>query len=652
MMMKPPYPPNFPPHCPPSGINNPQAIDFNDLAHYDTRIKQYIDEHDDQIKENSYTKSEIDNRFNGVPTKEEFLVFNSALTELSNEQATTKEAVKSLQDSTVRQEDLIHETSQSVTNVAVNVSANSARIEGLNTRLTTAESQLQDATKDVKEVKNTLEDNYLTSDQTRREISDLRAELLGLDVSDAYNSFREIQDHLKDQDRQIVNLTDGMRNCATKESVSELEVRVQDLEKNDHVTSAELTTILNGYATKSELYSATSDLSKQITDIATETARQDAKIQAAESNISKVEKSISDTVAELNKLEETVSSITSNSFDTYATKEALNQINSNLTSQIKVVATAVSKKASQENVNAISDRVTVLESQDHISEADVNEKISHLATKSELLETDLKLTTDVIANKTDIEHIKDDLSKAENILSTQTDAIYQNHLDIDAVKSDLNKYATKSYVDSLIGTGTGSNNVLFTNGEKVGISLGGFSAGDSVSGMTIKQILTKLLQISSVTPDVPDDPSEPDTPDFSETVQTIVDNKLPVYDLANDGTLVEKQFIENYWTVAEAKPDSTETCFYHIKNSSGDVIESGYQVNVALQQLDWLTVAIPDIITDFHVEQYDVMLGDWSIPNWTLVKTDKYEVPGNNVYTVPEQYQVASGITIRIVINN
>lgn len=365
MMIKPPYPPSFPPECPPPMPNNPQAIDFDDLAHYDTRIKQYIDERDAAIKENVYSKSDIDGMLKDWVTEEELQGVQEKVTDLSIQLSSQTTLLKSVKEDVDRHESLIHELDNKLEDISEKVCYTTATIESINNEL-----------------------------------------------------------------------------------------------------------------------------------------------------------------IELNKRSD-----------------------------------------------------------------------SH-----------------------------DEL-------------IYKNHLDIDSIKEN---YATKSFVDDALKDLDILNNVLFTDGEVAGVTLGGFTAGESLGELNIKQILSKLLCVG---------PYAPVKPEFPTVVQQIIDGKLPIYDLSVEGNLLPREFVQTFWTVEQAKQNSTETCLYHIQDDNNKILESGYQINVTLQSRDWLTIAIPDIVTNFHVEQHDSMAGDWSKTNWPLEKTDKYSVPEYDVYTVPENYEIMSGITIRIVIN-
>ena len=99
------------------------------------------------------------------------------------------------------------------------------------------------------------------------------------------------------------------------------------------------------------------------------------------------------------------------------------------------------------------------------------------------------------------------------------------------------------------------------------------------------------------------------------------------------------------------KDNQTDSYFYQILDpATGVAIESGYQIATIYQENDYLTVYIPETVTKFHVEEYSALAGDWSTPNWVLVENPNYHLDGYTAYTVPEEYGITSGITVRIVI--
>ena len=198
-----------------------------------------------------------------------------------------------------------------------------------------------------------------------------------------------------------------------------------------------------------------------------------------------------------------------------------------------------------------------------------------------------------------------------------------------------------------------SNNILFTDNYVVTTPAGGFSENESVQNMTIAQIITKLLGLTLYVPPIP----EIELPDSSpEIAVEIVDKRYPVSVLNEEGKLVAVTNPDDFYRemgIEEAKLDNQEeSFFYQIVDDNGEVVESGYQVSTIYQENDYLTILISNSITNFHVEEYSALAGDWSQPTWKLVENPTYVVDGFTAYTVPEEYGILSGIAIRIVIYN
>ena len=655
MMMKPPFPPNFPPSNPP-GINNPQAIDFNDLAHYDTRIKQYVDEHDASIKENVYTKSEIDVMLQGWATTEELEGVKEKLTVLSIEASSQQALVEAVKEDNIRHETLIQDLENKTAALDVKIGKNETSFECLTEAVKTTKDEIEKISAKVEEDYKTYVDS---------EIQELKEDLLGLDVSEAYNTFREIQDHLISQDNEIQELEDKLSsvlssNYVTEDDLAEFATREQ-LEDLRQDTEAELSRIAKDAEIQQESLEELSASLKD-TDISLTEAKKDIEAVSSKLDSIDTEKASNERVDEISRRLSDVenSSCVSTEYletklQSYAKQSDLASVQSSVThveqklsvAEQHIVGLNNSLIDTHKEIDSVKNSinsygVTIASIDTEVS--NIKERLTSQNNRIAQNHTDIdSLNQRVTTTETNVTNVLEKQASVEAKISAQDQAIYATHLEIDDVKE---RYATKEYVDTVAGLSSSLNNVLFNDGETVGVTLGGFTQGDSISGLTLKQILTKLLLIGSHTPD------EPEVPVLSPVVQQIVDEKLPVHDLDNTGSLVSKEFVENYWTEEQAKQESNETCFYHIQDGSKKVIESGYQVAVAPQSTDWLTVAIPDIVTDFHVEQYDVMLGDWSVPNWNLEKTEKYSVPGCNVYTVPERYGVTSGITIRIVVKD
>lgn len=239
-------------------------------------------------------------------------------------------------------------------------------------------------------------------------------------------------------------------------------------------------------------------------------------------------------------------------------------------------------------------------------------------------------------------------------------------------------YATETYVDEAIKNVTVDTSGLatieqladkadaipFTTTNLVTKPMGSFVIGDDVAGLTIAQILAKLLGLdggSGENPDEPDVPSEPELPDWvpettPENVKDIIRTEQTPYILNGTGELVtEASTTETFcikMTPEESYADSTETCFYQIiDEDTGELLESGYQIATVEDEVEYMTVALPSSITKFHVEQYNPFSSKedkWEKVSYQLIPSASYSIEGYTVYTATNDTD--GGPVIRIVI--
>ena len=242
---------------------------------------------------------------------------------------------------------------------------------------------------------------------------------------------------------------------------------------------------------------------------------------------------------------------------------------------------------------------------------------------------------------------------------------YYTRSEVDNLIPDTTNFATKGEipdVSNLVSRETLSielskkaNDVLFTEDYRVGTPIGLFVADDSVKDLTLSQIISRLLGLTlyvpPVVPGLPENVPE-STP---EEIKNIIVNKLPAYVVDGTGTIVEADY-ETYYkqmTTSESYADSTGNHFYQVVNAeTGELEESGYQVDTIEDEELWMTVAIPNTVTKFHVEQYNSKAtGDdkWQKVTYTLVAESDQPIEGYTVYSVDG---MDGGVTIRIVIDD
>ena len=197
-----------------------------------------------------------------------------------------------------------------------------------------------------------------------------------------------------------------------------------------------------------------------------------------------------------------------------------------------------------------------------------------------------------------------------------------------------------------------ADNVLFTTDKYVTNSIGDFKVGDSVKGLTVAQLFAKLLKLSDTgadLPDVPDTPGEFDSAE--ELVDYLISKRVTMYSQDEQGNLVETPFNSTIWTQSEAAVQMNGiSTIYHIKDETGNIIESGYQEATDYNEEAWLTIALPSEIDNIKVKKYDPDVSNWVEVNWAIIKTEEQFTDGYTVWTVPEEYEVMSGSTYRFVI--
>lgn len=208
-----------------------------------------------------------------------------------------------------------------------------------------------------------------------------------------------------------------------------------------------------------------------------------------------------------------------------------------------------------------------------------------------------------------------------NVSAFSNDAGYLTELPEHAHDQYLTKHQDISGLATVEQLATKADVIPFTEDKFVTKAVGNFAVGDSVKGLSVAEILAKLLGLS----DEPINPDEPDIPDEpTGVVETILANKLPMYQLAGDGVLAELPY--NYITItadeaAASQQKPTQSGFYQIINENGDVIESGYQqIQVKIPNVPFM-IALPNIIdypNQVSAQVYNELQKTWSATSITL----------------------------------
>lgn len=215
--------------------------------------------------------------------------------------------------------------------------------------------------------------------------------------------------------------------------------------------------------------------------------------------------------------------------------------------------------------------------------ATYNEEKSTFALKTELPKD--YLTQDDLAGYSKFSGSYNDLTDKPEIPSIEGFIKLEDVETAGYIKSDaLAGYATETFVTDEINkldipdvsnlatkdeVSVKADSILFTTDKIVNNAVGSFVVGDNVNGMTLSEIISKLLNLSA--------PTGPDVPSGG-VIGDIVNNKTPMYSINGDGNVVQVPYdaVLTY-TVADNNTQPTQSGFYQIVGDNGEVIESGYQ---------------------------------------------------------------------------
>lgn len=248
--------------------------------------------------------------------------------------------------------------------------------------------------------------------------------------------------------------------------------------------------------------------------------------------------------------------------------------------------------------------------------------------------TEAKSYADSLAgNYAAVDHDHNDYAAAthdHNDVYAVVDHTHDSYLTEDA----LNDYATKQFVSDAIETHEGiakkaevaevktvlettvipvvteviplkADEVPFTESTIVKTSVGGFVAGeDDIKGWTIAKIFAKLLGIPDEDPgENPDEPDEPDVPEeFKSLAEKIEKTRQPMYSISQNGELLAVPF-----ALVNRDEEPTESGFYVVKDSEGNIIDAGYQDLQIKDEGMFYIIALPkelDFNTMVDVQSY------------------------------------------------
>ena len=105
-------------------------------------------------------------------------------------------------------------------------------------------------------------------------------------------------------------------------------------------------------------------------------------------------------------------------------------------------------------------------------------------------------------------------------------------------------------------------------------------------------------------------PEQPEEPEIPEGIRgEIIGNELSMYSVTRDGELVNKDFKVVEFTQEEATQAPTESCFYQVKDDSGEIVEFGYQdMQIAHDEMYYI-IALPKNV-DYNSDKVSIKAYD------------------------------------------
>jgi hypothetical protein len=200
----------------------------------------------------------------------------------------------------------------------------------------------------------------------------------------------------------------------------------------------------------------------------------------------------------------------------------------------------------------------------------------------------------------------------------------------------LPSFTTVDYVNTVIAKKAEA--IPFTVDRFVTKPVGNFLEGDNVKGLTIDELLTRLLGLTS------------GIEELQGIIEKIIANELPIYQVDSFSNLVETDFNFRTLTETEAVEKPAQAGFYQIVDSQGQVIESGYhQFTVDNPDYPYI-LALPediDFYTHIRVQKYDDgLLQEWVSESLELESDPAVitafftEALGMEVPSVPSGYKL------------
>lgn len=233
---------------------------------------------------------------------------------------------------------------------------------------------------------------------------------------------------------------------------------------------------------------------------------------------------------------------------------------------------------------------------------------------------------------------------------------------VSAFDNDAN-YVTARELDAkgfITDISSKADNVLFTVNKFVNKPIGKFKAGDNIKGLTLANLFINMLGLTDTFEgELPDDPEAPQ----KMTIALAKQNSLPVLQgsvKTSDGspTIEDSESVFAYMLLSadasSAAPSAANpgtSTIYEITNSSGKVVEHGYQVyTIASGRGTYWRISIAEGLVIRNVKIYDDLQGQWVDYTPTFTDTGERVIFRGYPYVVYQSSDRSNEEILRFII--